>query len=178
MGGTKRMFLDYENFGSLDTTPVNVNLVKILPLTYHVSHDGTTLGLQELSLRGVAFEEVIFASIDLPENIGKYAVDPITNSIWLIADKLVVGDIDTARNYIVGLLISYQMVNLAYLTDAETYSVVTISANGTQIGATGDSLNLSAVVSKISCLDSNLNLNGTQGYYTHIVTRSMKLSGT
>jgi hypothetical protein len=47
-------------------------------------HDGTELGLQTITLQGVEIEEVVWADVDEVASGGKYTVDPVSNSIWLL----------------------------------------------------------------------------------------------
>ena len=84
MTAYNRVFLDTDNFYELRETYTNVNGVWLNPLEFAVVHNGTSLGLQSISLSGVVLEEVIFADLDLLTSVGKYTVDPTTNSIILI----------------------------------------------------------------------------------------------
>jgi hypothetical protein len=174
MTPTKKVFVDGTNdYFDLVDTYVNVNGVWLKPYEYMLTHDGVELGLQTLSLQGVEIEEVAFADLDLADSIGKYTVDPNTNSVILIVDKNEIGSEVTAIRYITGFLLEYGMINLEYYSTDSLYTMQTFSADGTFIGST-DASSTGLLVSKMNVLDSNQNINSNSGYYYHIIRRALQ----
>jgi hypothetical protein len=175
MTSYNRLFLDIENFYQLDDSYTNVNGIWLNPLEYAVVHNGTTLGLQTLSLSGVEYEEVAFADLDLLTNVGKYTVDPTTNSIILIVLKATIDTVEKAKNSILGILAVYQMKSLEYFSTDALYTMETYSADGTFIGSSLAS-STSVLVSKMLTLDTYQNVNSEGGYYYHKLRRALQVS--
>lgn len=175
MSGYKRLFLDIDNFYQLNTTYTNMNGIWLYPLEYMVIHNGTSLGLQELSLQGVEIEEVAFADLDLLTSVGKYAVDPTTNSIILIVAKATIDSDAKAIANITGMLIRYQMKSLEFFSTDALYTMETFSADGTFIGSALAS-STSVLVSKMLTLDTYQNVNSDGGYYYHKLRRALQVS--
>jgi hypothetical protein len=138
-------------------------------------HSGIALGLQHLSLQGIELEEVIFADLDLLTSIGKYTVDPTTNSIIIIVDKTPIDTDAEAIAEITGLLLNYQMKTLEYFSTDSLYTMETYSANGTFLGSTQAS-STSVLVSKILTMDASQNVNSEIGYQEHILRRALQVT--
>ena len=169
MTAIRKIFLDVEHFSAFSTTPTNVNTITLLPFSYMATHDGTTLGLQDLSLQGEKKTEVTYATLDTTGNAGKYTVNPTNNTLILLVDKLTVDTEEKAIKYIIGFLLEYQMVNVAY-SGTDNYVLKTYAANGTFVGeATG--VKMSDINTKVQNYDTNINVNSTPGYYEHVISR-------
>lgn len=174
MAGYNRIFVDVDDFYELRTSYSTVNGIWLNPMEYMAIHDGTDLGLQTISLQGVELTEVAFASLDLIGSVGKYTVDPTTNSIILIVAK---GDVSTnelAIDYIVGHLLKYQTKTLEYYSTDALYTMDTYAADGTFIGSTQAS-STSVLVSKMLVLDGSQNVNSTAGWYYHNLRRALQV---
>jgi len=170
-----RLFLDVDNFYQLNTSYTNVNGIWLYPLEFMDIHDGTTLGLQTLSLQGVEIEEVEFADLDLLTSIGKYTVDPTTNSVIIIVDKTPIDTNGEAISHILGMLIRYEMKSLEFFSTDALYTMETYSADGTFIGSALAS-STSVLVSKMLTLDTYQNVNSEGGYYYHKLRRALQVS--
>lgn len=175
MAGYNRLFLDTDNFYQLNESYTNVNGIWLNPLEYAVVHNGTTLGLQTISLQGVVMEEVAFASLDLLTSIGKYTVDPTTNSIIIIVDKTPIDTDAEAIAHITGMLVRYEMKSLEYFSTDALYTMETYSADGTFIGSSLAS-STSVLVSKMLTLDTYQNVNSESGFYYHKLRRALQVS--
>ena len=175
MTAIKKIFLDETYFYSLDVSPTDVNAIRVLPLSFMVAHDGTTLGLQTIALQGVEMAEVIFADMDLTASIDSYTVEPTTNQIMFIVDKTIIDTEAKAIDFLIGLLVKYQMVSIEYLTSTPTYAMTTLAADGTFVGETAG-ISTDNLVQKILCLDNGQNINAKPGYYYHVVQRTIKAS--
>jgi hypothetical protein len=170
-----KKFIDKNDFYSLVSAYTNVNGVWLNPFNYMKTHNGTTLGLQELSIQGTLYAEVAFANLDETASIGKYTVDPTTNSVILIVDKLVVDTDEKAENLIQGVLLVYDADNMEYYSTDSLYTMETYSADGTFIGST-EASSTGTLVSRMNVLDSDLNINSASGYYYHIYRRALRAS--
>ncbi len=175
MTAYNRVFLDNDNFYQLNESYTNVNGIWLSPMEFAVIHNGTTLGLQTISLSGVVLEEVAFASLDLLISVGKYTVDPTTNSIILIVAKADVDTDEKAINYIQGMLVRYEMKSLEFFSTDALYTMETYSADGTFIGSSLAS-STSVLVSKMLTLDTYQNVNSEGGYYYHKLRRALQVS--
>lgn len=175
MTAYNRIFLDVSDFYQLDESYNNVNGIWINPMEFSVVHNGTTLGLQTISLSGVVIEEIAFADLDLFVSIGKYTVDPITNSIIFIVDKSSVDTNEKATNYIQGMLLKYEMKSLEFFSTDALYTMETYSADGTFIGSSLAS-STNVLVSKMLTLDTYQNVNSESGYYYHKLRRALQVS--
>lgn len=175
MTAYNRLFLDNSNFYQLNESYSNVNGIWLNPLEFAVVHNGTTLGLQTISLSGVEMEEVEFADLDLLTSVGKYTVDPTTNSLIFIVAKVSVDTDEKAKKYIQGLLVKYEMKSLEYFSTDALYTMETYSADGTFIGSSLAS-STSVLVSKMLTLDTYQNVNGEGGYYYHVLRRALQVS--
>lgn len=175
MTAYNRIFLDTDNFYQLNESYSNVNGIWINPLEFAVTHNGTTLGLQNISLSGVVVEEIAFADLDLFVSIGKYTVDPTTNSIIFIVDKSLVDTNEKAINYIQGMLLKYEMKSLEFFSTDALYTMETYSADGTFIGSSLAS-STNVLVSKMLTLDTYQNVNSESGYYYHKLRRALQVS--
>jgi len=171
MAGNCRVFIDINDYNALVTTGSNTNVIQLKVYPYMAVHAGTISGLQTISLQGVAKTEVAIADIDVLANIGKYAVSA-TNVINLIVDKTAVPDAVKAKEYITGLLMTYQMVDLEYSGTTAIYTMETSSADGTALGTTKPT-DLTTLMSKMECLDDDLDVNLAPGYYTHTLIRAL-----
>jgi hypothetical protein len=171
MTAFKKLFLDDTYFQSLVTTGVNTNVIVTSSLPYVSVPTGTIDGKVDMSLQGVAMEEVAYADIDILLNIGKFAMN--TNSTAnFIVDKTLVDTEEKAKNYLKGILAYYEMKTLAYNeTTPNLYTIQTSLPNGTIVGNT-NATDLSDLVARIETLDANLNIN-TVGYYTHSIIHSL-----
>lgn len=174
MAGKNRIFLDNEYFYKLDKSYTNVNGIWLYPIEFMAVHNGTELGLQEISLQGVVYEEIIFSDLDLFTSIGKYTVDPITNSIIIIVDKTPIDSDVEATNYIRGLLLNYEMKSLEYFSTDSLYTMETYASDGTFIGSTQAS-STSVLMSKMFVLDSSQDVNSSTGYYYHNLRRALQV---
>ena len=170
-----KKFIDKNDFYSLVSTYTNVNGVWLNPFDYMKTHNGTTLGLQELSIQGTFYTELAFASLDETGSIGKYTVDPTTNSIILIVDKSVINTDEKAQNLIQGVLLVYEADNMEYYSTDTLYTMDTYAADGTFIGST-DASSTSVLISRMNALDYDLNINSTAGYYSHTYRRALRTS--
>ena len=175
MTAYNRIFLDIDNFYNLNDTYTNVNGIWLLPMEFAVIHNGTTLGFQTVSLSGVVLEEVEFADLDLLTSIGKYTVDPTTNSMILIVAKADIDSNEKAMNYIQGMLLRYEMKSLEFFSTDALYTMETYSADGTFIGSSLAS-STSVLVSKMLTLDTYQNVNSEGGYYYHKLRRALQVS--
>lgn len=173
MAGIRKVFIDESDFYSL-TVGVNASQIALNVFPYMAVHDGTISGTQHVFLQGVELVEVAYADIDVLANVGKYAVSA-TNSIIFIVDSATVDTEAKAKNYISGLLLKYQMVNLEYSGTSAVYTMETRSSDGTLIGTTLAS-SLTDLSTKMIALDDDQNVNGAMGYYSHVLTRSLVAS--
>ena len=175
MAGYNRLFLDTDNFYQIVTSHTNVNAIWLLPLEYMAIHNGTTLGLQTLSLQGVQMGEVTFANLDLLTSVGKYTVDPTTNSVIIIVDKTAIDTSDEAIAHITGMLIRYEMKTLEFFSTDALYTMETYAADGTFIGSSLAS-STSVLMSKMLTLDTYQNINSDGGFYQHKLRRALQVS--
>ena len=174
MAGTNKFFLDSSYFFKLETSYTNVNGIWLNPMEFAVVHSGTELGLQEISIQGTKFTEVVFADLDILLNVGKYTVDPTTNSIIIIVDKVSVSTEELAKNLITGLLIDYQMKTLEYFSTDALYTMETYSADGTFIGSSQAS-STSVLTSKMLLLDTYQDINSSNGFQYHKFRRALQV---
>lgn len=175
MAGYNRIFLDTDNFFGLVTSYTNVNGIWLNPMEFAVVHSGTELGLQVLSLQGVALTEVAFSGLDLLANVGKYTVDPTTNSIILIVDKGTISTNALATSHILGMLLYYKMKSLEYFSTDALYTMDSYTASGVFLGSTSAS-STSVLLSKMLVLDTEQNLNNEVGFYYHKFRRALQVS--
>lgn len=171
MTGQRKRFIDTDDFYSF-TIGVSLNSITLNPMEFMASHASSTLGLQTLSLQGVAKTEVVFASFDVIGNINKYCVSPTTNSIILGVDPAVITTQALAINYIQGLLLIYDMIDLEYASTQPLYTLETRLSDGTFIGSSLQS-SFDVLETKINALDENQNIN-IGGYYIHNLVRSIQ----
>jgi hypothetical protein len=174
MAGNKRIFLDAENFYKLEESYVNIDGIWLYPMEFMAIHNGTDLGLQEISLQGVVLEEVAFADLDLLANVGKYTVDPTTNSIILIVSKTPLVEI-VPSEYITGMLLNYELKTLEYFSTDSLYTMETYSADDTFLGSTQAS-STSVLTSKMLVMDASQDVNSSIGYQYHILRRALQSS--
>lgn len=171
MTGNRKVFIDTVDFYSF-TEGDDINIIVLNPMLYAKSHDGTTLGLQVLSLQGSEQEEVVFASFDATANEGKYTVDPDTNSLWLGVDASVITTQALALDYIQGFLLVYQMIDLQYASSESLYTMKSYLSDGTFVSNTLQST-FDVLEAKMDALDQNQNIN-TGGYNQHVLIRSIE----
>jgi hypothetical protein len=172
MAGYKRLFLEERYYYNLEDSYVNVDGIWLYPMEFMSVHNGTDLGLQTLSLQGTEVEEVVFADLDLSTSIGKYTVDPTTNSIILIVAK---SPAVIPTDYITGMLLTYQMKTLEYFSTDSLYTMETYSADGTFLGSTQAS-STSVLTSKMLLVDTSQAINSAIGYQYHILRRALQVS--
>ena len=175
MTGIIKKFIDVVDFYQLNTSYVNVRGIWLNPMEFMATHDGTTLGLQTISLQGVDLEEVVFANLDLIASFGKYTVDPTTNSIILIVDPAVITSEALAKDYIQGLLLNYNISTIEYYSTDALYTLETYTANGTLVNSTSAS-SMGTLVSKMYVLDADLDLNSETSYYSHTLRRALQVA--
>lgn len=175
MSGTVRRFIDLSDFYELDTAYTSVNGIWLNPMEFASVHDGTTLGLQTISLQGVELPEIVYADLDLIGSVGSYTVDPTTNSIIIIVDKAIIDSEEKAKNYIQGMLVVYEYKILEYFSTDALYTLETTSSSGNTISSSLAS-SMGTLVSKMYTLDSNLNLNDNNGYYVHTLRRAIQVA--
>jgi len=173
MAGKRKLFVDEGMFYSLDTSYTNVNGIWLNPMEFMVIHDGTTLGLQTLSLQNLESEEFAFAFLDLLTSIDGYTIDPTTNSIIFIVDKGVIDTEAKAKDYITGFLLNYQMETIEYYSNTDAlYTMESYTASGVFLGNTQAS-STSVLVSKMLNFDSAQSVNSESGYYYHTFRRAL-----
>jgi len=173
MTAIQKKFIDINDFYSF-TIGMHVNTITLKPQPYMSVHNGTTLGLQTLSLQGVPLTEVVFSGFDATINVGRYTIDPTTNSILYGGDPAIITSQALALNYIQGLLLQYQMISLSYFGSTELYTMSTSYSNGVFVGSTlaTDFLTLQQ---KISAYDNDINPNDV-GVYQHTIQRAIQAS--
>ena len=172
MAGYKKVFIDRDNFYKLEDSYADVAGIWLNPMEFMAVHDGEVLGLQTLSLQGVALVEVAFEDLDDTESIGKYTVDPTTNSIIFIVDDSMTDEAD-AKDEIEGYLLTYKMETLEYYSNTDAlYTMDTFAADGTVLGSTQAS-STSVLVSKMLVFDSAQDVNNEVGYYYHKFRRAL-----
>ena len=171
MAGYRKIFLEETDFGAFSTSGSVSNLITTNAFPYMATHAGTISGLQELSLQAVEFEEVAAGDINSSGNTGKYAVTT-DNTIKLAVDKSAVTTEKLAADYLIGLKLKYQMSSLAYFGSTPMYTVLSVAADGTEIGSTKPT-DTNTIITKILALDDDLNVNLTPGFYSHTLTRSL-----
>lgn len=172
MTAIRKLFLDDENFESLSTSGSNNNLIYLSALPYMATHTGVVSGLQEVTLSGVVKSEAAEADLDNLASVGKYAVTASTNQVVFIVAKTVTTEA-AAKDYIRGMLITYDMKTLSYTSPStELFVMETRTSNGTLINVTSP-ISLTTVSSKISCLDGDVNLNNEAGYLIHTINRGL-----
>lgn len=174
MAGVKKIFLDEEYFYELKTTYTLVNGIWLYPLEFMAAHSGTALGLQDLFLQGAERTEVAFADLDLTASIGKYTIDPTTNSVIIIVDKSAIDTDEKAINYITGMLLKYQMKSLEYFSTDSLYTMESYTSDGTFLGSTLAS-STSVITSKMINSDSSQDVNSSVGYQYHILRRALQV---
>ena len=171
MTGTKRVFLDFTDYYSLVTTGTNCDQVVLYPKEYMAVHNGTSLGLQKLSIQGTEMVEVVYSAIDALGSVGKYTVDPVTNSVILLVAKGSLTE-TTAKKQITGMLLEYNLSTLAYYSSDALYTMETYSASGELVSSTSAS-SMTILNNKMVALDTNLNPNSSLGYYEHRLRRAL-----
>lgn len=176
MAAIRKLFLDDENFSSLVTSGTNTNLIYLYALPYMKAHTGSISNLQDISLSGVELVEAAEADLDNLSAVGKYAVTASTNQVVFIVAKATIDTETKAKNYIRGMLINYQMKTLSYTSSSpELFIMETRNSDGTLIGETIPT-QLTSLSSKISCLDSDVDLNANSGYLVHTIVRGITAS--
>ena len=169
--GIKKIFLDKENFFELSTSETSVHVIETKTFPYMATHTGVISNLQTVSLQGVKLVEIAVADVDNASNIGKYAVTT-TNSILFVVDDSIIDTDEKAKNYLMGILCEYEMIDLEYSSTDSLYTMETRMADGTFVGSTSAS-SLSVLTNKMVCLDTNQDINADAGYYVHTLIRSI-----
>jgi hypothetical protein len=175
MSGYNKLFLDENAFYSLEDSYTSVNGIWLYPMEYMATHNGTTLGLQELSIQGVVMEEVTFANLDVVGSVGKYTIDPITNSVILIVAKATIDTDAKAIAEITGFLLTYQMKTLEYFSTDSLYTMESYAADGTFLGSTLAS-STSVLISKMMVMDASQDVNSDIGYQSHTFRRALQVA--
>ena len=173
MTAIQKKFIDISDFYSF-AIGTHVNTITLKPQAYMVVHNGTTLGLQTLSLQGVPLTEVVFSGFDATLNVGKYTIDPTTNSVLYGGDPAIITSQALALNYIQGFLLTYQMIGLSYVGSTELYKMSTYYSNGTFVGSTNPTT-FDVLSAKISAYDNDVNPNDI-GFYVHEISRALQAS--
>ena len=169
-----KKFLDFEDFYELNTSYTLVDAVWLNPLEFMASHStGLIVGLETITLQGVAYVEVDFADLDNAGSVGKYTVDPTTNSVIFIVTKGSLTTNQEAKDMLQGILIQYETVVMEYFSSDALYTLESYSSDGTLLGQT-DASSMGTLVSKIYVLDANLNVNNPTGYYIHKLRRALQ----
>ncbi len=175
MTGIRKIFLDETYFSSLDTAPVNVNVIICNPLLYDFVHSGAIQNKETISLQGVNKTEYTYAGKDSSAgNIGGYCFNPADNTLCLLVDPAIVTSNDLARNYLKGVLVEYQMIDLEYFGSSELFSMTTTYSNGVNVGSTNPTT-FDVLEAKISAYDNDIDVN-TIGFYEHKIIRSLQAS--
>jgi hypothetical protein len=173
MTAIQKKFIDVSDFYSF-AIGTHVNTITLKPQPYMSVHNGTTLGLQILSLQGVPLTEVVFSGFDATINVGRYTIDPTTNSILYGGDPAIITSQALALNYIQGLLLNFQMVSLSYFGSSELYTLSTTYSNGVNVGSTL-ATDFITLQNKISAYDQDIDLN-QNGFYIHSIQRAIQSS--
>lgn len=171
MTAQKKLFLDFDNFSSRivgdDLTAIVLN-----PLPYAKIHDGTVQNFEAITLQNIVIPQVVFTGYDNVSNIGSYCVDPSTNSIMLLVDSSAINSDQLAKNFIQGILVVFDMVNLEYFGSTELYKLSTSYSNGVFVGSTNPTI-FSVLEDKISAYSSDININDI-GWYEFTITRAIQ----
>ena len=171
MTAQKKLFLDFDNFSSRIVGSALTAIV-LDPLPYAKVHDGTVQNFETVSLQNVNIPQVAFSSYDNISNVGTYCVNPATNSIYLLVSSSAITSDQLAKNYIQGILVIFDMVNLEYFGSTELYKLSTSYSNGVFVGSTNPTT-FSVLEDKISAYSSDININDI-GWYEFTITRAIQ----
>jgi hypothetical protein len=173
MTSYKRKFIDDGDFYQLDTSPTNVDSIILLPQEFMAVHSGTVLGLQTITLQGVERAEVVWANLDQSGSVGKYTVNPTTNAIYILVTPGTVTTNEGAKEYIEGMLLTYQMATLEAVSDDALYIMRTETVSGELIGETLMT-STGVLLSKMLNYDSSQDVNSENGYFVHSYRRALQ----
>lgn len=157
------------NFLSLQKLTA-VSIITVAPMEFAIADFANTPSSIGVMLQGVPFEMVAFSDVDAVDNVGKISIDTNNNLVFVVDSTKVANEFD-ARNYIWGIAVVYSMKCLTVADSVPTYVCTSFDTFGHKVSETLG-VKLADIMNKISCLDSNQDINAF-GYYTHIVRRNM-----
>lgn len=166
----RRIFLTPDMVYEL-TALTSVSTIVIEPLEYVATNLLAVPNSISVKLQGVDFAEVAFADIDNVDNIGKFSINT-ANQLVLVVDNTKVTNLEEARKYIWGIVVTYLLKPLTYADNIPTYIMTTRTSMGMLVSETV-ATNQPDLQNKMRCLDSSLDLN-ENGPFIHTLIRSVQ----
>ena len=170
-----KFFADDNNFISLTFLTKN-NVIVIGGLKYGVISNNTNTNHVYCSFRGKYLKQIIVENFDEVDSIDCFAYETTNDNkgyIKLVVDKTIVTDIASAKDYIRGLLIDYELTEIIPTGSAKEplFELSTYLSDGTLISPT-IACSMSDIFNKIIALETNFDINEI-GFYNHIIQRAI-----